>query len=377
MRVAHIIKMTRIAGAETHLLYLTAGLQVQGVTADVIMLHEPHLPMQDFMHTAAAKGVKVTPVVIRHDLDPTLFFRLRQSLKRLQPDIVHTHLLHADLYGIPAAKSLGLPVISSRHNDNDFRRKAPFKQVNQALWRMADGGIAISNALARFAQEVESAPPEKVQVIHYGLPVQPMTDAAFTEARHSARQHLGQAEDAVLFGMVCRLTEQKGITYALQAFAQLIKTQPAARLVIIGDGPLRESLMAEAAHLGIADQVDFAGWQSNAAALMAGLDVLLVPSLWEGFGLVILEAMAQRVPVIASAVSAIPEIIIPEQTGLLVPPRDVSALAAAMSRLAADRALRAYMGLLAAARVETAFSDARMVQETITYYRRFMHKAAP
>lgn len=372
MRVAHIIKMTRIAGAETHLLYLTAGLQAQGVTPTVLMLHEPQLPMQDFVDAAAQQGVQVLPIPIHHDLDPTLFFRLRQALKHLQPDIVHTHLLHADLYGIPAAKSLRLPVISSRHNDNDFRRKAPFKQVNQALWALADGGIAISEALRRFALEVEGAAPQKVTVIHYGLPFTPQSAESLQAARRTAREQLGQAEDALLFGMVCRLTEQKGIPYALRAFAQVLQQLPQARLVIVGDGPLRDSLMDEAANCGVSGQVDFAGWQPNAAALMAGFDVLLVPSLWEGFGLVILEAMAQEVPVIASAVSAIPEIILPEETGLLVPPRDVAALAAAMTRLGADPTQRARMGQAALARLQSAFSEMRMVQETIAFYRHYV-----
>lgn len=371
MRVAHIIKITRIAGAETHLLYLTAGLQAHGVTTAVIMLHEPHLPMPDFISAAAQHNVTVTPLVIRHDLDPTLFFRLRQQITRLQPDLVHTHLLHADLYGIPAAKSLGLPVISSRHNDNDFRRKTPFRQTNKALWALANGGIAISDALRRFAHDVEGASPEKVQVIHYGFPVTVIHGEMLAQARATARQHLGQSAESVLFGMVCRLTEQKGISYALQAFAHVAAVQPLARLVIIGDGPLHEALVSQADALGIPDRVDFMGWQPNAAALMAGLDVLLVPSLWEGFGLVMLEAMAQRVPVIASAVSAIPEIVIPEETGLLVPPRDVPALATAMLRLLDDPALRAHMGLLAEDRAQTFFSDTRMVQETITFYRRF------
>ena len=169
-------------------------------------------------------------------------------------------------------------------------------------------------------------------------------------------------------GTVCRLTAQKGLPYGLRAFAQVAPEFPLAHLVMVGDGPQRAELEALTVELGLMDRVHFMGWQAETAPIFAALDVFLMPSLWEGFGLVLLEAMAQRVPVVGSRVSAIPEVVADGETGWLVPPRDVPALAAALTRLLAAPEQRAQMGAAGYARLITAFSPARMVDQTVALY---------
>ena len=173
--------------------------------------------------------------------------------------------------------------------------------------------------------------------------------------------------------MVCRIVEQKGIPYALQAFQRVSDCFPAANLVIAGDGDLRPQLEALAQELGIDAKVHWLGWRGDAVDLIAAFDVLLLPSLWEGFGLVLLEAMSRRVPVIASRVSAIPEVVVHGETGILVEAREVDELATAMTRLLEDRALRQHMGLLGAARLEEHFSVGRMVSGTVAAYEKYGH----
>ena len=147
---------------------------------------------------------------------------------------------------------------------------------------------------------------------------------------------------------------------------------PRAHLVIAGDGEKAGELRRLASMLGIADRVSWLGWRGDAAELMAAFDVFLLPSLREGFGLVLLEAMSRRVPIVASRVGAIPEIVIDGETGILVEPRNVDELAKAMTRLLKDRALRKYMGLLGAARLEEHFSVERMVASTIAVYEKVL-----
>jgi glycosyltransferase involved in cell wall biosynthesis len=372
MVVTHVIKITRVAGAETHLLVLVAGLRARQIDAQIVMLVEPSNPMDDFVCAAQNRAIPIHTLTINGDLDLILLPRLRQLLRRLKPQIVHTHLQHADLYGIPAARMAGVPVvISSRHNDNNFRRRTPIKQINQTLWRMVDGGIAISDAITHFAVEVEDAPAHKIHTIHYGLPIETHSDEQ-ESARQSFRLELGIGKNDLVAGVVCRLVEQKGVIYALQAFQKITKKFPSAHLVIAGDGPLRQSLAGEVIPLGLHGQVHFLGWRDDIPRVMNGLDVLVVPSLWEGFGLVILEAMARQVPTIASAVSAIPEIVVDGETGLLVPPRDVDALAGALEMLFADHALRRHMGLLAEDRLESHFSAERMIDQTAALYNRLL-----
>jgi glycosyltransferase involved in cell wall biosynthesis len=233
---------------------------------------------------------------------------------------------------------------------------------------MTTAGIAISNSIARFVIEVEGAPPPKVQVIRYGLEYKPLTPAERQTTRRSIRQQFNIGPDVPVVGMICRLVEQKGVTFGLQAFAEVTKSLPDAHLIIAGDGPLQSALEAEATGLN----VRFLGWYDNVSQLLCGLDVLLVPSLWEGFGLVILEAMSRQVPVIASAVSAIPEIVVPGETGLLVPPGDVPRLSAALLSLLSDAPLRQHMGMLAEDRLETHFSARRMVNETVGLYQKLV-----
>ena len=240
------------------------------------------------------------------------------------------------------------------------------------MWRRFDAGIAISEAIKRFTIEIEGAPADKIAVVHYGIDFGWLSDDEIEAASHHLRAALGVGADALLLGMVCRLVEQKGIPYALEALRRLRAQYPQAHLVIAGDGEKAAELRRLSSALGIADRVHWLGWRSDAADLMAAFDVLLVPSLWEGFGLVLLEAMSRRVPVIASRVSAIPEVIVDGESGILIAPRDVDALARAIARLLNDRALRKYMGLLGAARLDEHFSVERMISGTLAVYEQIL-----
>jgi glycosyltransferase involved in cell wall biosynthesis len=367
MRVVHIIKVIRVAGAEQHLITLLGGLRAQGIDARMILLVEPQKPMQNYVAALEAQGVPVQPMVIRHHADITIVPRLKQALETLAPDIVHTHLIHADLYGTLAARWLGIPVISSRHNDDAFRYRLPVRLVNRMLWRMTSAGIAISDAIKAFSIKVEGATPKQMHRVHYGLDtsVKPL-DRTATKKKLVAELKL--PADVQLIGMVCRLIEQKGVRYGLEAFIQLAERFPSAHLLVVGEGSLRPELEARTQAANLSNRIHFLGWRSDTQALMAGLDILLGPSLWEGFGLVLLEAMAQQTAIVASRVSAIPEVVIDDETGLLVEPRDVSALCDSLSAMLDDKALRQHMGLMGRDRLETAFSAKRMVDETIEVY---------
>ncbi|MBI1279108.1 MAG: glycosyltransferase [Anaerolineaceae bacterium] len=367
MRVVHIIKVVRVAGAEHHLITLLSGLRNQHIDARMLLLIEPHNPMENYIEALNTHGVPVQPMIIQHHADVTIIPRLRKALEALAPDIVHTHLIHADLYGTLAAKWMGVPVISSRHNDDAFRYRAPVRLVNRTLWKMTTAGIAISDAIKTFSIKVEGASPKQMHRIHYGLDtsVPPLNR---TDAKKKLVTELKLPADVQLVGMVCRLIEQKGVRYGLEAFIQIAERFPMAHLLVVGEGLLRPELEARTQAAGLSSRIHFLGWRSDAAALMAALDILLAPSLWEGFGLVLLEAMAQQTPIIASRVSAIPEVVIDHETGLLLEPRDINGLNNALSELLNDAALSHHMGLMGRDRLETAFSAARMVNETIEVY---------
>nr|MCU0514450.1 glycosyltransferase [Anaerolineae bacterium] len=350
----------------------------RAVDARLLLLLEPANPMQEMLAEAARRQIPAEVLLIRSDLDPTVSLRLRGRLRAWQPDIVHTHLIHADLFGLAAAKLAGVKVIlSGRHNDDSFRYHPAVRALNRLLWRGFSGGIAISDALRQFTTGIEGAPAHKVRVVTYGFEYTPPPPADLAQARADLLGRHSLPPEALLVGLACRLVEQKGVTYALRAFSQVAADFPAAHLLIAGDGELRPLLAAEATALRLAERVHFLGWQDDVPRLLAGLDVFLMPSLWEGFGLVLLEAMSKRLPVIASAVSAIPEVVEHGVTGLLVPPADPDALAQALRVLLPDRSLRAYLGLNGEDRLDRLFSAARMAEETIAVYEDFLTRTRP
>jgi glycosyltransferase involved in cell wall biosynthesis len=374
-RVLHIIKATGISGAEKHLAVLLAGLRAAETDARLLVLVEERRPLDDYLALLHARDIPAERVFIRRHIDRRAVAELRGHLRTLRPALVHTHLFHADWHGLAAVRAESGPrplLVSSRHNDDRFRRRALMRAAHRAWWALADGGIGISDALTRFCITVEGAPARTMTTIRYGL--EPAERLDVNAARRALRTLIGVREPAkgqpapIVFGTVGRLIEQKGIVYAIRAFAKLAGEVPGAHLVVVGDGPLRTALQAEAQMWDVAGRVHFLGWRTDAPQLMAGFDVLLMPSLWEGFGLVMLEAMAQRVPIIASAVSALPEIVVEGETGLLVPPGSSGHLAEAMRRLVNDAALRGHMGLMGEERLESTFTAARMVRETAAFY---------
>jgi len=371
MRVAHIIKVTRISGAERHLLVLLKGLREQGIDAHLIILTQPDIPMDDMLDEAQQRDIPIHRLTIQRHYDLTVLWRIRKTLREIQPNIVHTHLIHADLFGFVGAKIAGVKtVIASRHNDDDFRYHRVLRLISRVMWWLTDGGIAISGAIKDFTVNVEGAREDKVDVVRYGLDYRWTPDDELTSAYRDLREELGLEPDTVIIGMVNRLVEQKGIPYALQAFQQIMTDYPQVHLVIAGDGPGADTLKAQANDLGIASNVHWLGWRTGGQILMGAFDIFLLPSLWEGFGLVLLEAMSRRIPIVASAVSAIPEVVSHGETGLLVPPRDVDGLITALRFLLDDRTLRKYMGLLGDDRLEQVFNVDQMVSATIAVYQK-------
>jgi glycosyltransferase involved in cell wall biosynthesis len=357
--------MTAVAGMERHLLTLLPALAQRGLDVQLLVLTESDKPLESYLAQMRSAGVPTQAVPIRRDLDPSLIAALAARVRGR--DAVHTHLIHADLHGVLAAKRAGVRrVYCSAHNDDKFRRLLPVRLLQGWLWRQLTAGIAISEALRRFLITMEFAPPSKIHTVYYGHDPEPLP--ARSQVRAALTAELNLPADALIVGSVCRLTEQKGITYGLAAFAQAALDCPQAHYVIMGDGPLRGALQAQAVAAGLNDRVHFLGWRPDARALYPALDVFMMPSLWEGFGLVALEAMAASLPIIASAVTALPEIVVANETALLAAPRRVDELATALRALLSNPALRARLGWAGRQRLGSVFSVQRMVEGTLKVY---------
>lgn len=365
MRVLHISKVTGISGSEGHLLRLLPGLVTRGIVVQMAVLEDPRYPVDAFCQRLQDGAVPVIRVPVRRHLDPGAVRSLARLIRSFAPDVVHTHLVHADFYGLPLAARAGVRcMVSSRHNDDAFRYNPVFRLANRMVMSRVSRVIAISGALGRFVTTVEGIPVERVKVVRYGIDAGEFQP----EARHSARVRLGYGAETPLIGFVGRLVRQKGVDVLLEAFAQVERQLPQSRLFIAGDGPLRAELEAQARDLGLGESVRFLGWVSDADRLMPAANVIAVPSRWEGFGLVTLEAMRYAVPLVASRVTALPEIVADGQTGLLVEPDAPEQLAGALQTLLVDSERAGTFGRAGRQRLLDEFSVEKMIAATADVY---------
>jgi glycosyltransferase involved in cell wall biosynthesis len=368
IKVLHITKIKAIMGSENHLLTLLSGLDKDRFEVHYCILAEArHLScLADYQKRLEQAGIKVVIFVIRKYGGLSLLWALKKYIFREQFHIVHTHLIHADVYGTLAAKFAGVPVIiSSRHNDDRFRHNKVLIGLNKLLARWHAKVIVISDWVGTFLRDVEGIPTEKIVRIHYGLQPEPISVQADPQY---IRQQLQIPDGIPVIGTIGRLTKQKGQVYLLQAIKHVIKHFPDLRVVIVGEGELRPELEQQAQILGIDPNVIFTGYRPDATKLLSGFDFFVFPSLWEGFGLVLLEAMALQKAIVASRVSAIPESVIDEKTGILVPPENVAQLAEVMLRLLSNRELQRTLGEAGYQYLQESFGVKRMIESTERLY---------
>jgi glycosyltransferase involved in cell wall biosynthesis len=345
VNVLHVHRIGGIGGSERHLLTLLPALAERGVDVRFLGLDDPSRAPDPFYEQLT---VPFERIAAPHDLDPRLAVRIGRAARGA--DLVHTHLVHADVYGALGARRL----VSTKHNDDPFRA-GPFRFMERALTWRAGRVVAITDALARFLVERVGLPRNKVTTIHYGL-----DDLPQAWGKNPADP---VGEDVPLLLAVCRLEQQKGVDVAVRALARLREVEPAAELVVLGDGPERERLDCLARELDV--PVHLHGRVPDVAQWLRRSDVLVHPARWEGFGLALLEAMLAQLPVVATNVSSIPEIVAHGETGLLVPPDDPNALADAVARVLADPGT---FGAAGRERARAEFSVARMADATLAVY---------
>jgi glycosyltransferase involved in cell wall biosynthesis len=303
------------------------------------------------------------------DLNPALAAALARELRAFRPDVLHTHLIHADVHGQLAALAGRAARVSSVHSTPAFYRRMPLQAGARLVARGASGIIAISEHVRRFLEQLRLAPSERLHVVHYGI------DAAAwpldEPQRRAARDRFGVGPEEVAAGIAARLIPGKGHDLLLEAFAKARAEVPELRLLVAGTGPLRAHLEQEAERLA-PGAVAFLGFVPDIRALMNACDLICFPTqpaLGEGFGLAALEAMASSRPVVATAVASLPEVVRDGETGCLVAPDSLAQLSGALTRLAADPELRRRLGAGGQERAHTAFSLERMVDGTMAVYR--------
>ncbi|HEX8680334.1 MAG TPA: glycosyltransferase family 4 protein [Chthoniobacterales bacterium] len=366
-RILHVITAFDRGGAENHLADLVRHQAASGMEVTVAYLRG----RGSLAASVAAESVAVHRLALRFYGDPRPLSRLRQLIANGGFHLVHAHLPPAELYvrlallGTPAN---ALPLIISKHNDCPFHRAPGERLVDRWVSRRAAAMIVISDAVACYmtARGVGQAPCRS-ETIHYGIDPTPF-DQVSSEETAQLRRDWGVHPDTLLVGFVGRLVSQKSIDVLIRAFAEFLRTSGCdAKLAIVGEGPLGAELQESAAREGIADRVIWPGFREDVAAVMGAFDVFALTSSFEGFGLVLIEAMAAGAPIVATRVSAIPEVVVDGESGLLAEPGSSEGIARALTLLV-DPALRRRLGLAGYERVRRHFTLERMWRATDAVY---------
>jgi len=301
--------------------------------------------------------------------NPFVLWRLSKFLRDNEIDVLHCHRHKATFYGSLAASIARTPVIIS-HVHGLKRTRTLFRRlVNCILYRIVGKVIVISESVRRDVLESNPRlPVSKVIIIRNSIDFKKFDNDSIS--RQEAREIIGLSENAFIFGTVGRLVPTKGHKYLISAFVKVWRTIPNAHLVVLGNGKLEAELKEQAARLGCADAITFAGRRNDVPQLLRAFDVFVLSSIAEGLGVALLEAMAASLPCIASAVGGIPEIIYNEEVGYLVPPQDPDALSAAMiACYSAPEQDRRRMGEAASKMVEQFYSDDLYVEKLDKIYK--------
>lgn len=330
MRVLHLIPDLGLGGAQRLLTYAAAA-----VDRDRYHLHVAHWGEPSALQ---AELDRLDIPVHRLEGGPSLSrlaWAFGHQVRRLRPDIVHTHLVDADLIGILTARALGVRgCCATVHSFSFFAARRHRWRYRWLLGPLVGRFLAVSRALADYLVRECRLPASRVQVVVNGIDT-----ARFAPAASPApRSALGPT-----VGVLTRLDARKGLPHLLRAMAQIRSDLPEARLLIGGEGEDRSALEREAHSLGLTGRVDFVGTVNDTAQFYRRLDLFVLPSLDEAFGLVVLEAMAAGLPVVGTRVGGIPEILQDGAQGRLVAPADSQALAGAIRQLCQDPIRRSQM----------------------------------
>lgn len=384
-RIVHLIETLGYGGAERLLSANLAHLDRNRYDHIVVYLFEPD-PLRGEIESL---GVPCVGLRLENRRKWLLALRtLRAQLGTLEPDLIHTHLVRTDIYGRIVGCSLGIPVVCTIHESPYYPEvyvdNPTLSRTKYSIMRLADRWTArtverfvvVSQFSATAARTYLGIPQERMRLIYNALDPDRIAPAPAAQEQ-ALREQLGIAVDDRVILHVGRMAPQKGHRYLLQAFARVLRAQPAARLVLRGDGPLSGPLRELAATLGIAPRVTFAPPVEQTSWLLGLSEVFAFPSMHEGFGIALLEAMAMSKPAVASAIAPITELLEHGREGLLVPPRDPDGLADALLALLRDTGRAREMGERARQTVLEKFDIRKNALTLQSLYAELLERAAP
>ena len=362
MSLFHIDAGREWRGGQRQVLFLAKELKKRGLPSYLVV--QPHSPLY---HKAIEADLPLIPVRIRNEFDPLAIIRLSQIMRRKHCLFAHFHDAHSTSVGSVAATLAKVPIkVCSRRVD------FPLKQNFFSRWkyRNIDVIIAISAGVKKVL--VKSGISEKkIKIIPSGID---FTHFERIYSRGYLRREFSFAKDDYLVGIVAHLADHKGHKYLIQATKFLKEKTDKIKLIVVGEGPLRLELNKQAKELKVDDIVYFLGFREDVPQILNSLDLFVLSSYLEGLGSSILDAMVSGLPVVATKTGGIPEVVIHNETGLLVSPRNPSSLARAILKLYNDRELAARLGMRGYELVREKFSAQTMAGKVVNLYEELARK---
>jgi len=309
LAITHTLADRYLGGIERYVLNLSESLRARGYSVSFILSSRSPV-----LATVRQRGFPYVAIPFKGDLDPRIAWQVAHALRRFKPDLLHIHDSPSIVPNCLGARWAGVPSVTTVHA---FHTKWGFL--------LSEHLITVSTALRRHML-AQGFREEQITTVRSGVDVTWFKP----QDRKRARTALGLAPDTFYFAAICRLARRKGLGLLLETIPQVLRQAPQARVLFAGTGPLEEEFQQQAAQLGISEAVQFLGFQEDVRPVLSAANCVVLPSDREGLGLVLLEAMASARAVIATDSGGPAELVHHEETGLLIPPKDPDALAAAM-----------------------------------------------
>jgi glycosyltransferase involved in cell wall biosynthesis len=316
LTILQYITPSRLGGAEEYFLRLIKSLRAAG--HKVIVVTKRDTPLR---YEIEKCDVELHAWHTHGKIDPVTLSRLCRLIRRKRVDVINTHLTTASLLGAMAGRMTGVPVIAHVHAAD-----------SKTFFQFAHYLVAVAKGVEQHLTD-QGVPAAKIHLLYYGVDLEryahPLPVA-------EAKARLGLPAETRTIGIVGSLIDRKGHRFLLQALKQIEPQTGPVHAIFAGEGMLEENLREMAASFGMSERVHFLGFRRDVIEVVSALDVFALPSLKEGLSIAVMEAMALRRPVIATAIAGMPEVVRDGETGLLIPPGDVDALAQALLRLLND-----------------------------------------
>ncbi len=389
IKVLHIITRFDKGGSAQNTYLSLLGLRkknyqlslVSGLSLESEMKYEEIKAKEKDIQILKSEGIKFTqcPFLLRRIniiKDLKAFFDIWRIIKKYNPLIVHTHSSKAGLMGRLAAKLAGTPIIvHTPHGHVFFGYFGPLKTklfiiLEKLASRITDKIVALTNREKKDHILFKIAEEDKFSVIYSGIELNILKESS-SEEKQNIKKELGIPENSLIVGTAGRLVPVKGPEFLVKASKYIISKYPDTYFLFTGDGPLEQDLKRKALEMGISDNIIFSGWRDDLAKIISIYDIFVLPSLNEGMGRVLVEAMALGKSIVASNVGGIPDLVTHGKNGFLVPPKNPKELAKYIQVLLEDKDKREKMGL-AGKEMAYNFTSERMVEKIANLYKKLL-----